>query len=467
MTYTNPSITTVIGSSAKGKTSRVIVPQILSAIEQDHSFVVCDPKNQILEYIGHKLSQKDYKVIILNLRDPEKSMSWNPLIPPYKIFINGNKQKAYSYLADIAKNIYSSLGGNQKDFWDSSACDFFVALVSSIFNKAREEQINLKTILNMTVIGEERYATSNFLKAYFDLEDSNSYPFLTSHSVVNAPSDTKGGILSTFKNSLQRLTSNDKYESILCFNDFNLEDCIQKKVAIILNYEDENPTNAEIITIFIDMLYKYLVDRRTKDKQLFTFSFFLDDFLSLPKLNSFDQMIMASGSRNISLSIVINNKSLFEKYYGKESINALLSNSNFIVYFKGNDIDTNDYIMKLCAQKGFFWDETALKFPLVISDTSVFSLSTPHAQVNSFCTYSPINKHANEKIEIFSIKEYVVKEKKRKMYENIGDINSDNKIEPEQAPGNPFFTSNEDISDLIANIDERIQKLTAEENNPD
>lgn len=468
MIINNSTITTIIGSSVRGKTSGIVIPQILSVIEKEQSFLVCDPKNEILNYIGDELTDKSYKIININLRDPSKSMSWNPLILPYEIFSEGKKQEAYSYLADIAKNIYVSLGSNQKDFWDTSAYGFFIALVSSIYNKAKKEEINIKSILNMTIVGEERFAASTYMKEYFNLEPENSYSYLCANNVINAPKDTQGGILSTFKNSLQKLLANDKYENILCFNDIELNDCIQKKVAIVLNYEDENPHNSAIITVFIDMLYKYLISQRTKNPQADIFNMFLDDFLSLPKLHSFDDMLMTARSRNISMSIVINNRSLFEKRYGKKSFTALLDNSNSIVYFKGNDVNIHEYFMKLCKQKEFYIDKNLMDYVLVIPHNSI-----PELLTLTFCSktdfkYLYVNKHLDKDIKIFSIKAYVQEEKRKKIYENI---DKDSINQEEFFLKSPFLEGrkkmndfeDEEVKNFISTIDKRIQELKMEE----
>lgn len=459
------SITTIIGPSTCGKTNRIIVPQILEAIAQGQSFLVCDPKNQILDYIGEELNNNSYKIICVDLREPNKSMCWNPLILPYKMFVDGHIQDAYSCLTDIAKNIYISLGNSQKDFWDSSAYGFFVALANSLYGKAQEEEINLKSILNMTIYGEERFGASNYMKEYFNLEPSNSYSYLCAHNVINAPSDTKGGILSTFKNSLQKLLVNDKYENILCFNDFDFDDCMQDKVSIILKYEDENLSNVGIITVFIDMFYKYLINKRTMNPKDDIYYFFLDDLLSLSPLYSFDNMILSAKSRNISLSIVINNRSLFQKIYSKESMNSLLSNSDNIFYFQGNDIKIHKYFIELCRQKGKALELNVDGKILFISEKEVPKLLNLSCTPKCHYDYLYVNKHMDEKIKVFSFKEYVKEQKQKKMYESINEDNMF--LYPNFVSQTSFQNSkkvHKDIKGLVADIDKKIQELVDAEN---
>ncbi len=447
MSYKNVYLTTILGPVGCGKTRRVILPQVKKVIEKEQSFLLCDPKENAWGYLGKALHSQSYNIICLNLRDPNHSMSWNPLLPPYRLYVAGEKQAAYSLLSDMSKNMYEAMGEKQNDFWESSACSFFVAMVSSLFDKVDVDEINLKSIFNMAILGEERYATSNYLKEYFQLEPINSYPFVHAHTVINAPNDTKGGIMTTFKNSLQRMTANDKFEQIFCFNDFNLEDCLKEKTAIFISYEDENPSNAQIATIFIDMLLKILIEKRTKNKDKKIFHFFLDDFLSLPKLYSFDDVILAALSRNIALTITLNSRHLFEKRYSKETFGSLLSNSDPIIYFRDNDAELWEYFEKLYSQKHRMLPMDA-QVPMVLSDFPNFNLRLD-SQLDRTDTsrWKYVNRHANEEVKVFSIKNYVIEQKRKSIIETHSDPTS------------------LELNKLIADIDRRMQELDAAEDN--
>lgn len=444
MSNKNSQLTTVLGPIGCGKTSQIVMPQVMKAIEKKQSFLLCDPKEDAWEYIGDALRFHSYNIINLNLRNPDQSMSWNPLLPSYKLFIAGKKQAAYSLLSDMAKSVYEAMGEKQNDFWGSSACSLFVAMVSSLFDKVSVNEINLRSILNMAIQGEERYSTSNYLKEYFQLKSDNSYPYILAHTTINAPNDTKGGIMATFKNSLQRMTANDKFEQILCFNDFDLEDCLKEKVAIIINYEDENPSNAQIATIFIDMLLKILIDKRTKSKNAEVYHFFLDDFISLPKLYSFDNVVLAASSRNIALTVSLNSKHLFEKQYSKETFSSLVANSNTIIYYRDNDTEFWEYLEKLYNQKQLIISPNSDSSPLILSDSIDYRLGplTPLSRITSG-GWEYVNRHIDEEVRVFAFKDYVIEQKRKNM-----EVSKENK----------------EMSKLIAEIDRRMQELDAIEN---
>src|SRR5699024_11804387 len=53
---------------------------------------------------------------------------------------------------------------SESDFWEKSAADYFSGLALGLFEDAKEREVNLNSINYMSAVGEERYATSNYIK---------------------------------------------------------------------------------------------------------------------------------------------------------------------------------------------------------------------------------------------------------------------------------------------------------------
>ena len=51
MRHKNTHLTTVLGPVGCSKTRRIILPQIIKAIETGQSFLLCDPKENAWEYL--------------------------------------------------------------------------------------------------------------------------------------------------------------------------------------------------------------------------------------------------------------------------------------------------------------------------------------------------------------------------------------------------------------------------------
>ncbi len=86
--FVKPIHTLVVGTTSSGKTRRFVVPslQIMSMTAAKPSFIVTDPKAELYNLNAKKLKDEGYDVKVLDLREPSKSIQWNPLIYPYDMY---------------------------------------------------------------------------------------------------------------------------------------------------------------------------------------------------------------------------------------------------------------------------------------------------------------------------------------------------------------------------------------------
>lgn len=71
----------VIGATGSGKTTTFINPmiQILGNSSAGSSMICTDPKGELFQLHSGMLTERGYKVMVLDLRDPYSSFRWNPL----------------------------------------------------------------------------------------------------------------------------------------------------------------------------------------------------------------------------------------------------------------------------------------------------------------------------------------------------------------------------------------------------
>lgn len=81
----------VVGSTASGKTSRVLVPtlRILAHSGEKPHMVITDPKGELFTQTSRILEDEGYRVICLNLRDAFASTRWNPMEHAYEVYHKG------------------------------------------------------------------------------------------------------------------------------------------------------------------------------------------------------------------------------------------------------------------------------------------------------------------------------------------------------------------------------------------
>ena len=95
----------IIGSTGSGKSQALSFPFIRVMAKAGESMIVTDPKGELYEGTAKELEERGYNIILLNFRDPQKGNCWNPFYLPYKLYKEGDIDKATELLEDLAKNI--------------------------------------------------------------------------------------------------------------------------------------------------------------------------------------------------------------------------------------------------------------------------------------------------------------------------------------------------------------------------
>ncbi len=495
--------TLVIGTTGSGKSESIVKPQVNLLAKKGESMIITDPKGELYKYCGSYLKEQGYNIIVLNFRDPEDGNAWNPLTAPYQNYKNGNKDKATELLEDIANNILVDPKNKESQFWEQSAADYFSALALGLFKDAKEEQINLNSINFMSTVGEERFATSHYINEYFNLKGADSSEYIFASNTINAPSETKGGILSTFRQKIRLFSSREKLSEMLSYSDFDMRLIGKEKTAVFLIIHDEKTTYHGLLTIFLKQCYETLIDvaKENGGKLPIRTNFILDEFANMPPLSDVDSMVSAARSREIRFTFIIQNFSQLNDVYGKEVAEIIKGNCNNWIYLISTEMAALEEISKMCGEvKSKEKDKTASTPLVTITDLQkmkLFQAIIIRSRMSPYKTYLEPDFKINwgierkeldfphrttKPVEIFDIKKYVSEEKRKQMLEN--NNNPNNEFNPFASSGmgfgmpNPFMNSplnnpmpkmpnsslsNEDIDRMIADIDKKIKELDEEE----
>lgn len=443
----------VIGSTGSGKTQTVVKPMVNLLAKKGESMIITDPKGEIYKYAATALKERGYKIIVLNFREPNHGNAWNPLTLPYRYFKSGNTDKSTELLDDVALNILydQSKKGGDSDFWEKSAADYFSGLALGLFYDAQEKEVNLNSINFMSSIGEERYATSTYIKEYFNLKGQESSPYIFASNTINAPNETKGGILSTFRQKIRLFSSRESLSEMLAYSDFDMQSIGREKTAVFMIIHDEKKTYHSLMTIFIKQCYETLIDvaQESGGKLPFRTNFILDEFANMPPLKDVDSMVSAARSRDIRFTFIIQNFAQLNDVYGKEVGEIIKGNCGNLVYLISTELAALEEISKMCGEvKSKEKDKTASTPLVTVSDLQklkLFEAIIIRLRKNPFKTkLEPdfkmnwgMNREAAEypnreikKIELFDVKKFVTEEKRKQMMNNLE--NKDNSM------GNPF-----------------------------
>ena len=482
----------IVGATGSGKTVIVAKPMIKILAKAGESMVVTDPKGELYEETGNLLKEKGYNVILLNFRDPQKGNAWNPMYLPYELYQQGNADKAIELLEDLALNIlYDEKSGNSDPFWEKSGADYFTGLALGLFEDAEADQINLNSMNLMSSLGEERFGgpNNNYIKEYFNMKDPSRPAYVNASGTVYAPEDTKGGILSTFKQKVKLFSSRDNLSEMLSHSDFEMSDIGKKKTAVFMIVQDEKKTLHPLATIFIKQCYETLIDvaQESGGHLPYRTNFILDEFANMPPLKDVTTMVTAARSRHIRFNFIIQNYAQLTQVYGKENAETIKGNCN-IMYLISNELAALEEISKMCGEvKSKEKDKTAStplvtvsdlqrlsKFEIIILKMRKMPFKTkfkPDFEINWGKKYEKATYPVREKkeVKLFEIREFVKAKKKEKMAEILGDTNDEDPLmgsgmfSSMVPPMMPAANEGFNVDDLVRRIDAKIAELEAEE----
>ncbi len=453
----------VIGATGSGKTECIVKPLVNLLSKKGESMVITDPKGEIYEYCGEYLKSQGYNIIVLNFREPEKGNAWNPLSLPYQYYKSGNVDKGIELLDDVALNIlYNKDGGKDSEFWEKSAADYFSGLALGLFMDAKEEEVNLNSINIMSTVGDERRGTTPYIKEYFKLKGESSSPYIYASNTINAPNDTKGGILSTFRQKIRLFSTRETLSEMLSHSDFDMRDIGKKKTAVFMIIHDEKKTYHGLMTIFVKQCYETLIDCAQKNggKLEYRTNFILDEFPNMPPLKDVDSMVTAARSRDIRFTFIIQNFAQLNDVYGEEVAQVIKGNCGNLIYLISTELKALEEISKMCGEVKSKKDDKTASTPLItVSDLQKLKLFqaiiirwrknpfktqlTPDFKIDWGVKYGKATLPSRETkpIQIFDIKAFVNDKMKDEALNNPGMKGPG--ANPFLQPGyNPFLQNN-------------------------
>ncbi len=346
-----------------------------------------------------------------------------------------------------------------------------------------------------TTVGEEKCGpNTTYVNEYFNTKDHSSPAYISASSTLIAPNDTKGSILSVFKQKLRLFAARENISEMLSHSDFEMADIGSKKTAVFIVIQDEKKTYHPLVTIFVKQCYETLVDYAQKcgGKLPYRTNFLLDEFANMPPLKDVETMVSAARSRKMRFFFVIQNFAQLSEVYGKNKGDTIRGNCTNIIYLISTEIAALEEISKMCGEvkvkTGSGDKEKEETRPLItVSDLQKLKMGEVillRSRLDPFRTklkldyeidWGPLYATADGKdayyperekqeIKIFDLKGYVNKKKEERINQIINGKMGKSSLPNKTA--NPSTRSKSgaiDFEAITKRIDARIAELEAEE----
>lgn len=339
----------MIGAAGVGKTSFFLYPNLEYTCASGMSFLTTDTKGDLYRNYG-TIAEKyyGYRIAVIDLRNPTRSHGNNMLhlVNKYMdIYLRDSnlsaKAKAEKYAKIIAKTIIfsgeqdASSYGQNAFFYDSAEGLLTSAiLLIAEFCEPRERHIISVFKLIQDLLAPSKVKGKNQFKLLLEkLPESHKTRWFAG-AALNTAEQSMQSVLST---ALSRLNSflDSELEQILCFDSvIDAERFCNEKSAIFLCLPEEDVTKHFLISLIIEQLYREIlvVADETGGKLNNRVMMFLDEYGTLPKINSAEMMFSASRSRRVTLVPMIQSIAQLQKNYGKEGADIIIDNCQDTVF---------------------------------------------------------------------------------------------------------------------------------------
>ena len=360
----------VIGGSGSGKTRFFVKPSLL---QMHSSYVVTDPKGQLLRETGKLLAHggpkrdengkpvrdkhgkvvyEPYRIKVLNTINFSKSMKYNPLA-----YVRSEKD-ILKLVNVIIANTKGDGEKSSEDFWIKAERLLYCALIGYIWYEAEPEERNFITLLDLLNACEAREDDETY-KSPVDILFDELAQAQPEHFAVKQYVKFKMAAGKTLKSILvscgARLSPFDIKElrDIMTEDELELDTMGDRKTALFLIMSDTDTTFNFVIAMLQSQLFNLLCDKADdlyNGRLPVHVRCLLDEFANIGQIPNFDKLIATIRSREISASIILQSQSQLKTIY-KDAADTIVGNCDVTLFLGGKEKSTLKEISELLGKE--------------------------------------------------------------------------------------------------------------------
>ena len=339
----------VVGGSGAGKTRYYARPNIMQG---NCSFIITDPKAELLRSTGNLLKSKGYEVRVFDLINPEASMCYNPFR-----YIDDDKD-VLRLISNLIKNT-TPKGSHESDpFWTKAETALLQALMLYLIREAPEDEQTFAMILEMISSAEVREDDETFqspLDLLFEnLENRDPLNIAVKQYKVfkQAAGKTAKSILVSAGVRLAAFNLS-QIAGLTCIDEMDLADLGEKKVALFCCIPDSDPSLNYLVGLLYTQAFQtlyQLADRKYGGRLPVHVHAVMDEWANISLPDDFEKLLSTMRSREISVSIIVQNIAQIKALY-KDAWESIIGNCDSLLYLGGNEASTHEYLSKALGKE--------------------------------------------------------------------------------------------------------------------
>ncbi|HCJ08629.1 MAG TPA: conjugal transfer protein TraG [Lachnospiraceae bacterium] len=346
----------IIGGSGSGKTFYEVKPNLM---QRNSSFIITDPKGEILRSEGEMLKANGYNVKVINLLEMDKSDCYNPFV-----YLR-EETDVVKLVTNIMSNTTPKNATSSDPFWDKAEGLFLQSLFYYVWLESPIAKRNMATVMELIGKAEvtEKDKPSELDKQMSFLEHTS--PLGANHPAVKqykkcmrGAGDTIRSIIISANSRLAKL-ENKQVLRLLSKDDLNLAELGtgvsndgHTKTALFCVIPDSDKSYNFIIGMLYTQIFQelyYQADFNYGGRLPIHVTFMLDEFANVALPDDYCSLLSTMRSREISSVIIIQNLAQIKALF-KDTWETIPGNCDTLVYLGGNEQSTHEYISKLLGK---------------------------------------------------------------------------------------------------------------------
>ena len=314
-------------------------------MQANTSYVVLDPKGEILRDTGYLLERCEYDIKVLDLIHTERSHGFNPFV-----YLRDDKD-VLRLVNNLIRNTTPKGAQSSDPFWERAETALLEALILYLVNEAPPEEQNFSMVMEMINAAEVREDDEEYASVLDELferlamRDPEHLAVKQYHIFKLAAGKTAKSILISLGVRLEKFNL-PQIAAVVCRDELNIPVLGEHKTALFAVIPDNDSSLNFIIGMMYSSIFQelyYAADQVYGGRLPVHVHCVMDEFANVALPDEFDKLLATMRSREISVSIIIQNiaqlKALFEKQW-----ESIIGNCDEFLYLGGNETSTHKMI---------------------------------------------------------------------------------------------------------------------------
>lgn len=329
----------VIGAPGTMKTRAVVRNSIIQAAKRNESLVITDPKGELVEDTAVFLQNKGYKVRIFNLVNLLNSDSWNC------VACIGNNSLVAKIFADA---VADNAGKGNDTYFVTNAAIILKAVSLYVIESPNE---TVKTMGRIYDILSEK--TPEQMDELFWGLPERSVARRAYNAFRRCNDNVKGQILNNISAMLS-VFQDDAVRDVTNTDEIDIEEICYEKCAYFLITSDQHTSFDFLAVLFYAMSFIKQVEFIDKERgkkeagleyrETLPINYIMDEFSNLGQIPDFVRKISTVRSRNINITIIIQNIAQLKNRYPNDQWQEIMGCCDIKIFLGCTDMITAEYI---------------------------------------------------------------------------------------------------------------------------